>query len=494
MKNVLALILFLATFTVGTLNAQQVNAVDPTVPVQRTEEQLVRETVCAAMQNEDTYKTKGMAFYKKIVAGDDGWVFRTITDFRTDFTMVPQTLKYMKRLHDAFAAQGIEFIYLIPPTRGLANGEHATGNDPESIAFQKKRDAAQAGYHDMLKTLGGAGMNVIGFHDLDTGKPYFYKRDHHWNPDGAKLAAERVASFIKTKPVYATLTKTPYMTKDMGVYDYSGPFAEILQPICKLFLMAEKTNKFETFLAEKASNEAALFDEKKFPEVVLVGTSNSSADPSVANFEGFLKEALQTDVYNVSIVGAGIDTPLLAYLNSDEFRDHKPKVVIWEVPGYYDMDVWHSRIYRQAIPAIVGECSTSPVAEAKGIKVDAPSIAVLKDIGGKKIAGSGNYLTFRFSEPIKKPVTLTFKYKNWDETYRINRSPRYPADGLFYMLLKDTKAGNLQGVTLQMPEEAIGKTVDARICKLPASLIPSKAQTSSKKKNTDKKSTSAAKQ
>lgn len=466
MKKLGILIFLAASFLSGLAYAA-----DPLAAVERTEEQLVRETVCAAMQKDETYKVKGMTVYKKIVAGDDGWVFRTGTDFRTDFSLLPQSVKYMKRLQDVFEAQGITFIYLVPPTRGLANGEHATGKDPESVTFQKKRNEAQAGYHAMLDTLTKAGVKVIGFPDLDSGKAYFYKRDHHWNPEGAKLAAERVASYIKAKPVYETLVKTPYVTKDMGVYDYSGPFAEILQPICKLFLMAEKTHKFETTLAENASSDAALFDEKKFPEVVLVGTSNSSADPSVANFEGFLKEAMKTDVYNVSIVGAGIDTPLLSYLNSEEYRTHKPKIVIWEVPGYYDMDVWHSRIYRQAIPAVTGDCTSNPVAESKGIKIDAPSIAALKGLDAKKIAGSGNYLTFRFSEPVKKSVTLTFKYKNWEEKYKINRSQRFPADHEFYMLLKDTKAGNLQAVNLQVPEDAMGKTVDVRICKASATAV-----------------------
>lgn len=451
-------------------------SIDPTAPVVRTEEQLVRETVCAAMQKDETYKPKSMSVYKKIVSGSDGWVFRTGTDFRTDFSLHPQTAKYMKRLQNVFAAQGITFMYLVPPTRGLANGEHATGDDLESVNFRKNRDKAQASYHAMLQSLTKDGVNVVGFADLDSGKDYFYKRDHHWNPDGAKLAAERTAAFLKTKPVYETLKKTAYVTKDKGAFDYAGPFGEIIQPICKLFLMAEQTHKFETELAATSGDGAALFDDKGFPEVVLIGTSNSASDPSVANFEGFLKEALGTDIYNASIVGAGIDAPILGYLNSDAYEQHKPKVVIWEIPGYYDMNVFHSRIFRQAIPAVVNDCPGKAVAENKIAELKGTEEIVLSGLGGKNVSGSNYYLTLNFSTKVKQPVTIALNYRNWTDDYKASRPPRYPYDGEYFMLLKDTKSGPLEKVTLKLPDEVKGTSLEVRVCKMPASVsaVPAK--------------------
>ncbi|MBU6234406.1 MAG: hypothetical protein KGQ41_01060 [Alphaproteobacteria bacterium] len=473
MKKCLLTLGFLASFVMAPAWSQE-SASPPLTPqtAVETEEQMVRETICPAMQNDDTYKSKATMFYKKIVAGDDGWVFRTITDFRTDFQLLPKSVTYMKQLQRTFEAQGIKFVYLIPPTRGIANGEHATGDDAESKQFQKDRAKARANYQSMINLLKGEGLNVIGFPDLTDGKAYFYKRDHHWNPEGAKLAAQRVADFLKGTPVYPTLAKTSYVTKDKGAYDYTGPFGEIVQPICKLYLMAEQTNKFETEISGGASDDKALFDEKPFPEVVLVGTSNSAADPSVANFEGFLKEALQTDIYNVSIIGAGIDTPLLAYLNSKAFREHKPKVIIWETPGYYDMNVWHSRIYRQGIPAVIGDCAGSAVAEQKAVPVTGNKMNVLQGIAGKKIEDSPYYASIQFSKPVKKAVTITFNYRNWNEEYRINRSPRYTPDGSFYMNLKDANAGPLTSLSIQAPADlGEGVTMDVRICKMPAGTV-----------------------
>lgn len=464
----------------GTTFAQE-GAVPEKFMKPRSEAQLVSETICPAMQDEDTYKLKGMAVYKKIVAGDDGWVFRTGTDFREDFSLHPQTVVYMKRLQDAFEYAGITFVYLIPPTRGITEGNFATGKDPESVEFLKKRPQVIANYKKMIDTLKAAGINVIGLTNTEEGRSYFYKRDHHWNPEGAKLAAETVAGFIKSKPVYADLVKTPYITKDMGEYDYDGPIGEVVQPICKLTLMAEKTKKFTTELKTTADDSSALFDEKGFPEVVLVGTSNSAADPSVANFEGFLKEALSVDIYNASIIGAGIDAPIQAYLNSKTYREHKPKVVIWETPGYYNHNFMHSRIYRQVIPAVLGDCKGNSVAERKASPIKSLDETVISGLDGKKINGSGYYLTLNFEKNVKNPINLSINYKNWTDTYKTSRPPRYPYDGEYFMLLKDTKAGEAKSVKINLKDELVGTSLEARICKLPAKLVlPPKAATKKK--------------
>jgi alginate biosynthesis protein AlgX len=435
------------------------------ITVERTEEQMVSETICPAMQDDETYKAKGMGVYKKIVGGSDGWVFRSGTDFKTDFELSPKTLGYMKQMQDVFASHGITFVYLVPPTRGLAHGKNATGQDSESKAFQKKRPAALASYSAMLDSMKAQGINVVGFKELNSDIGYFYKRDHHWSPAGAKHAAENVATFLKTQSVYNSLKKTAYITKDMGEYDYKGPIGEVIFPICKLILMAEKTNRFETVTASQTTDSDALFSENTFPEVVLVGTSNSAREPDVANMEGFLKEALSADVYNASIVGAGIDAPLLAYLNSAAYRDHKPKVIIWETPGYYNQNFMHSRIYRQAIPAIRGNCEGKAVAEKKAISIKAADVSLMTGLALKKIQGSDYYIAMNFSDAVKRPMTIHLKYARFTDTYKMTRPPRYPFDGAYYMMLKDSKYGALNSVSVTVPEALIGKTVDISVCK-----------------------------
>lgn len=64
-------------------------------------------------------------------------------------------------------------------------------------------------------------------------------------------------------------------------------------------------------------------------DVVLVGASSSL--PAL-NFAGFLQEGLGTRVDNVSFGGAGVFSSLKDYLLDDAYAQHRPAVLIWQVP------------------------------------------------------------------------------------------------------------------------------------------------------------------
>ncbi|NBV29476.1 hypothetical protein EBS02_10795, partial [bacterium] len=85
-----------------------------------------------------------------------------------------------------------------------------------------------------------------------------------------------------------------------------------------------------------------LFQSDKAPEIVLIGTSNSVNSSSYSNFDGFLKEALGTDVLNLSKTGGGFSDSMAEYLNSDQFKKSPPKIIIWEIPSYYDLNKQNS--------------------------------------------------------------------------------------------------------------------------------------------------------
>jgi alginate O-acetyltransferase complex protein AlgJ len=76
----------------------------------------------------------------------------------------------------------------------------------------------------------------------------------------------------------------------------------------------------------------ALFGDQSFP-VALVGTSYS-ANPQW-NFEGFLKEALQTDILNAADEGRGPFETMKDYLEDDSFATNPPDLIVWEIPERY---------------------------------------------------------------------------------------------------------------------------------------------------------------
>ena len=67
--------------------------------------------------------------------------------------------------------------------------------------------------------------------------------------------------------------------------------------------------------------------------MTLVGTSYSAN--TNWNFEGFLKEYLETDVLNMADQGLGPLVVMDKYLENDAWKNSPPRLVIWEMPERY---------------------------------------------------------------------------------------------------------------------------------------------------------------
>ena len=91
---------------------------------------------------------------------------------------------------------------------------------------------------------------------------------------------------------------------------------------------------------DAATGPLDIFAETAAGSIVLVGTS-CSANP-IWSFAEALKLALGRDVLNQAVEGQGPLQPMLDYLDSAEFRDAPPEVVIWEIPARYlsDPAIW----------------------------------------------------------------------------------------------------------------------------------------------------------
>jgi len=416
---------------------------------------------CDALYDEETYEKKYKA-YKMLVAGQDGWIFRTSRDLRTDFNLKPSTINYLKDLQNAFEEKDITFVMLFAPTRGLIHHDKIAKGDLEKFGFTQP-DQVWSDYLTTVKNAQSKKLNIVGLPQIELGADFFYKRDHHWNPTGAKRTAEELAKAIKEMPVYETLSKEDFTTREIGPYDFSGTSDKVFKNVCDTIQPPEKITKFVTEKTETAVDSDDLFGSVAEPEVVLLGTSNSTMEPSFANFEGFLKEQLSTDILNMSVSGGGIDTAMISYLNSDHFKENKAKLVIWEVPGYYDLNN-HIGFYRQATPAISNDCgSEALVEEVLTLKGNTPII--LTNLEGKNIQGSEYYLYLKFSEAIKKRFTVDFRYIKNRDKYTLKRSNRYPHDTEFYLELKNSKKADLEKVILEIPKELEGLDVTAKICK-----------------------------
>lgn len=277
--------------------------------------------LCPALERKENYKN--WQSYRYLVEGRDGWVFRTLADFKSVFKTNHKSDGQLQAFNNALKDRGVHLVIAMLPTRGMMHGDQIYRDD-----FNRLK--AMEAYKALALHIRTLGLSVAEVDHFDI-PGYFYKRDHHWTPVGALDMAGRVAAIAKESG-----DRLPYIkftTEAQGTIEHKGTFTKVSEEVCKAPLPPEKTPKYIT-----SGGPDDLLGDMPEPRAVLVGTSNSVNDAAHANFEGFLKQSLNADVLNFSVSGGGADEAMLKYLVSDNFRNHPPVLLIWEFPVYQDFD------------------------------------------------------------------------------------------------------------------------------------------------------------
>jgi alginate biosynthesis protein AlgX len=417
---------------------------------------------CSALGNEEMYSQNSYGSYKLLIPGKNGWIFRTQSDFKSNFALSRQTLNNFDEFNQALKKKNIELVILMTPTRGLMHSEFIPQEQIKSQNFNV--NAAWENYWDSIETLRDRGLHVAGVERIAPGTSFFYKRDHHWNPDGAQKSAKVLADYIKKLPVYRDIEKIQYATSENGTHDFFGVSKKVFKKLCNTKQPPERIIKKTTERVNAAAGQDDLFGDTKEPQIVLIGTSNSTMEPSFANFEGFLKEELSADILNMSVSGGGVDTAMISYLNSDSFRDTPAKIAIWEIPAYYELST-QNNFFREIVAAANGSCDGKAIAELKDTPIDEASMTALDKLADKKITGDDYYARVNFSRPMSKPFHFDLRYMKNRDKYKFQRAARYPHDGQFFLTLRNDKKEYLDKVVLMFPPEAIGNSISMQICK-----------------------------
>ena len=378
------------------------------------------QMLCDAMQKDKIYKGEDKS-YAKIIEGKDGWLFRSKTDFQTDFSIKPNIKEILVSLHKAFKSKNIDLVIVPLPTRGMAQAEFIQNYD-----FDKK--VARQSYNALIQDLVGAGMIVAAYQEGASKENFFYKQDHHWRAEGAKRTAEIVAAKIKSLDVYKDLPKKTFSTEMVEKKSFKGRFAKFVEKHCKGVIFNEEIKTYKTYATDED-----LFGDGGTPEIILIGTSNSDNEASQANFEGFLKQSIGADIKNLSISGGGFDSAMLQWLASGEYAEQKPKILIWEFPMYKDFK--NQDFYRQAIPAIYGACHDKALFSQDVEVLDNKFKVTLTE------PVRGDYIIFNLPDFNKDKLRVIFQYQDKSkDSVDIERSKFYEADGKFFINLEKDKA------------------------------------------------------
>lgn len=401
--------------------------------------------ICDRLKQEETYKD--WQSYRYLVEGQDGWIFRTATDFRDNFSLKEKDIARLSALNAAFAAQGTTLILSILPTRGMTDGGKAGGASYD-------RAGARKSYAALIQSLRAAGLSVAAIENYQDDAAFYYKRDHHWTPAGAKAMAREVAAQVKARNI--DLPQKKFVTEAQKTIDHTGTFEKLIKEACGEIVSPEQVTEYITYAPGDAN---ALFDDVATPDIILLGTSNSTNAASHANYDGFLKEALNADVDNRAISGGGADAAMMQYLASRKADAKKPRVIVWEFPVYQD---FHSKNFlRQVTPAVYGACENGAAGKDMAI---APFVTPFEDVKGREIQGPDYYFHLALTPPTTENFRLVSLYDDGtSDFFTFKRDPFYTPDGIYYLDMEKGKPA-LAAVKLQFPETVTGD-VQISICK-----------------------------
>jgi alginate biosynthesis protein AlgX len=294
------------------------------------------------------------------VEGKDGVFFRTFADLRLQHPMDQRTVTMLGRLAQVLEENGTTLVYVTIPAKSqvmiddLPQHVKDYGFDPEM---------AQMIYTDIISRMAAVGIVtpdvMTALQNVKGDERPFFGADFHWTSQGARAAAQAIATEIKATPAYADITPSSFESKPQGKQVAFSGMRRSLQTFCTDSLPPTETVAYKTTPVEGAvgtDNSLDIFaGSDKAVQAVLVGTSFS--DSSINNFAGFLSEFSGLDIVNYAITGGNQYGAMTSYLTSDEFKAQRPRFLIWENPIYNNLAQYGSAPLEELIAAAGATCT-----------------------------------------------------------------------------------------------------------------------------------------
>ncbi|KMQ75511.1 alginate O-acetyltransferase [Marinobacter subterrani] len=270
-----------------------------------------------------------------VVVGRQDWLFSDEEFYpaRPDQHLVSLNLERVTRVSQYLRARGIPLVLLVVPAKARIYSEKLDDTRPQPVMtslyqrFLRTLTAANVAAPDLAPAMEQAQRE---------GQRVFLRTDTHWTPVGADLFARHAASFIRDRFPQQSWGEKTYVTSVAEPIKHRGDLLTYI-PVAPAFselgpkpdLLKPRTTELA---ASPASNAGALFGATR-AATVLVGTSYSAN--RLWNFPGALRQHLGRDLINVADEGKGPIQPMTDYLQSSDFQDHPPRLVIWEFPERY---------------------------------------------------------------------------------------------------------------------------------------------------------------
>lgn len=291
---------------------------------------LTRKTqLCATAAQPESYRSAFLKNFKILQQGERGWLFRNM-DFKRAYGPREAGYKNLQQLQQALQLRGTTLVMVPIPGRPLIHPEYLG-----DISYDVQR--GRKSYINYLQELRKRMIvvpNLGSLFEQEQHKPLFFARDHHWNHHGARTIARLTAHSIKAqRKLYSGISRQKFNSYGVGSEHNQGSLQRAAMELCEQRYPKEPFKLYQTV----AASGDDLFEDIAEPQIVLVGTSNSKGRLNF-NFDGFLAHYVGAGVINKAKSGGGFGGALKDYLSSEAFQQSPPKVLVWEIPGYYSLN------------------------------------------------------------------------------------------------------------------------------------------------------------
>jgi len=293
-----------------------------------------------------------------VITGKDGWLFPAWESLsKVDNAGNARTVALLKDVQQQLARENIGLVVLVVPMKAPFYAQRLPADQPLSPAVAQRYDQLQG-------NLSKAGLTTLNIKPIlqqtEQGKQTaFYRADYHWTAWSAENTADATAKLITGK---YRLQGEPGGGAVLGDWFDKRAFGDLASN----FLPAIKRKAIGRDIytvRHQVEEEDLLIDDAPAPVQVI---GNSFVQPYLG-FTQKLSNALDRPVtltWNPGDVGPW--ATLLQYLESPDFAQHKPQVIVWQfnegqfhlgpdaaanwnAKGVTSLNQWHQRI-NKALP------------------------------------------------------------------------------------------------------------------------------------------------
>ncbi len=382
-----------------------------------------------------------------------------------DHAMDPLAQAQFRRVISALRDRQVDVVVVIVPPRPRVVVSPGASTPPPRYWL-----ADRARFTGTLSWFQSAGAHApdlfaLGVEMRDRGAALFRPDDGHFSAAGSLAAAGVIAEEIRGIQAWTWLGQSPRRLAQQGERTSpAGLLARQLAEVCGTKAKAEFRQPHYA-LDELQVDSSMLLADEPYAEVVM---ASSSFGHPMYYLPQALEAELGTPVLNFTVAGGHVTSPLRYWLESADYRNHVPDVLVWvfTVTHLFGGTADHSGSlssaagFRQLLPLVDGPCEAAEATRTLDVRPNGTLLAP----GEAGLSAAGHYLVVE-GDPLRASryaVQITY---GSGATERLS----LPPDELIPLRERATlefeqSSGTVEFIRLHVPEGTSLEGVRARVC------------------------------